>query len=158
MAEDERADPPGFGTKLIAWLGRFHPSAAHFPIALLVAAAVARLVMIARCRPHWDWAARFCLWFGTLAAVVTAILGWFMGDFHLTDRSPVLTVHRWAGTAVALVAVGLLTMAEKWRKDPGNRRARLLFWIGLFLATLLVIGTGFLGGAMVYGLHHHDWR
>ena len=35
----------GFFAKLIRWLGRFHPPAVHFPIALLTAAAVAEILV-----------------------------------------------------------------------------------------------------------------
>src|SRR5262249_818471 len=40
--EDKR--PQAFIGKLIPWLGRFHPAAVHFPVALLTAAALPELL------------------------------------------------------------------------------------------------------------------
>lgn len=147
-----------FGTKLIDWLGRFHPPASHFPIALLVAAALAELLAIATGRSLFESAARYCLWFGALGAVLTALLGWFMAGFRVTDHSGLLTLHRWVGTAVAISALLVLLLGERRRCRPEKGSARLAFRIGLLIVTSLVLYAGFLGGAMIYGLHHHQWR
>src|SRR5262249_14604941 len=100
----------GFGTKLIDWLGKFHPPSTHFPMALLVAAALAGLLGVVTGRSLFEGAARYCLWFGTLGAVLTALLGWLMGGFRWADRSDLLTLHRWVGTAVALGASLVLVL------------------------------------------------
>src|SRR5207249_9815896 len=79
-AEPTAAEPArGFAEKLIGWLGRFHPAAVHFPIALLTAAAVAELLRMATGRPAFDAVSRYCLWFGTLTAAFAGVLGWFLG-------------------------------------------------------------------------------
>src|SRR5207249_4385259 len=83
----ERKPSQGFFEGLIRWLGKFHPAAVNFPVALLSAAAVAELLRMATGRPAFDVAARYCLWFGFLTAVVAGILGWFTGGFQLTDAS-----------------------------------------------------------------------
>jgi hypothetical protein len=70
----------------LAWLGRFHPPATHFPIALLTA-----------------------------------------GLLHLLERAT-------SGAAT-----------------------RTSFRLALFSASALVGGTGFLGGALIYGLDHYAW-
>lgn len=158
MEAEEEAPVPGFAEKFIGWLGRFHPPSTHFPIALLVAAALAELLGIVTRQPFFESAARYCLWFGALGAVLTATLGWFMADFRLADRSTLLTIHRWVGTSVALAAGVVLVLGEKSRRDPGKRGTRLVFRIALFTVTLLVLAAGFLGGAMLYGLHLHEWR
>jgi uncharacterized membrane protein len=149
--------PESFGHRLIGWLGKFHPPAANFPIALLVAAAVAEFLAVVRRSPIFDGASRFCVWFGALAAAATGTLGWFMGGFRLTDPDWTMTVHRWLGTATDASALIALALSEIGRR-PGNERVRGIFRVLLFLVALMVLAAGFFGGAQIYGLHHYDWR
>jgi uncharacterized membrane protein len=144
--------------KLADWLGTFHPSASHFPIALLLAAGLAELLRIATGRSLFDGAARYCLWFGALGAIMTALLGWFMAGFQLADPTGILTLHRWLGTAVAVGASLALTLGEQSRCQPDKRSVCWAFRVSLLSVVMLVLLSGFLGGAMLYGIHHHEWR
>ncbi len=67
---EESETPKVFFEELIRWLGKFHPPAVHFPIALLTAAAVAGLLRMATGTPTFDAIARYWVWFGALTAVV----------------------------------------------------------------------------------------
>jgi uncharacterized membrane protein len=145
----------GFPGKLTGWLARFHPPAVHFPIALLVAAAVAEVLLALTGRPLFDAAGRFCAWFGALAALPAAVLGWCCGGFHLTDPDWVLATHRWLGTSVALGALAVVVLGEAARRRGGG--ARLWFRAALLAAGGLVLATGFFGGAVVNGLAHYSW-
>jgi mono/diheme cytochrome c family protein/uncharacterized membrane protein len=151
----EPEPPGGSSEKLIGWLGKFHPPAVHFPIALLTAAAVAELLRLATGKLTFDAAARYCVWFGTLSAVVAGLLGWFLGDFRLTDASWVMTTHRWLGTSTVVCAVLVLILSELSRparnRSPGRSRVALL------AVAILVLVTGFFGGAVVFGLDHYAW-
>jgi uncharacterized membrane protein/mono/diheme cytochrome c family protein len=153
-AEDK--PPRGFFGKLILWLGKSHPAAVHFPIALLTAAAVAELLRLATRQPAFDTVSRFCVWFGTLAAVGAGILGWFAGGFRLTDASRVLTTHRWLGTSTVVCAALLLVLTEVGRR-PDRRRTRMGLRVALLIVAALVLATGFFGGAVVYGFEHYTW-
>jgi mono/diheme cytochrome c family protein/uncharacterized membrane protein len=153
-AEDK--PPRGFFGKLILWLGKSHPAAVHFPIALLTAAAVAELLRLATRRPAFDAVSRFCVWFGTLTAVGVGALGWFAGGFRLTDASRVLTTHRWLGTSTVACAALLLVLTEVSRR-PDRRRTRTGLRVALLIVAALVLATGFFGGAVVYGLEHYAW-
>jgi mono/diheme cytochrome c family protein/uncharacterized membrane protein len=152
----EPKPPRGFFGKVICWLGYFHPAAVHFPIALLTAAAVAELLRMLTRKPVFDAVSRFCVWFGTLAAVVAGVLGWFLGDFHLADASGVMTTHRWLGTSTVACAGFVLALAEVSR-PTNRRRARVWFRVTLLVVAGLVLVTGFFGGAVVYGLDHYTW-
>jgi len=138
------------------WLGKFHPATVHFPIGLLLAAFVAEVLFVTTRRKLFDDAGRFCLWIGSLGAVMAATLGWLFGGFHLVDDDWLMTTHRWVGTATALIAVLALVLSERlqWR-HPENGRARLR--LALSLLALLVSAAGFLGGAMIYGIDHYWW-
>ena len=55
LAEPPEAEAPrSFFEKLARWLGKIHPPAVHFPIALLTAAAVAELLRMATGKPAFD--------------------------------------------------------------------------------------------------------
>jgi mono/diheme cytochrome c family protein/uncharacterized membrane protein len=153
-AEDN--PPRGFFEKLIGWLGKFHPAAIHFPIALLAAAAVAELLRMVTGQPAFEAVVRYCLWFGTLTALVAGPLGWFLGGIHLTDASWVMMTHRWLGTATVAWAGLALLLSEVGRRTNGQR-TRTGLRVMLLVAASLALATGFFGGAVVYGLDHYAW-
>jgi mono/diheme cytochrome c family protein/uncharacterized membrane protein len=151
------AEPPGgFFGKLILWLGLSHPPAVHFPIGLLTAAAVAELLRRATRRPAFDAVARYCVWFGTLTAAVAGALGWLLGGPHLTDASWVLTAHRWLGTATVAWA-GLVLVLTEVSCRTNRLGVRLWSRLALLVVAVLVLVTGFFGGAVVHGLGHYAW-
>ena len=142
--------------KPIAWLGKFHPPVTHFPIALLVSAALAEFLFMRTGTVAYRHALLFCVRIGAGAAILAAVFGWFFAGVRLVDEEWVMTAHRWAGTSVALFSVWLLYLAEQLRADePTATPAR--FRMALFSAAGLVGATGFLGGALLYGLDHYAW-
>jgi mono/diheme cytochrome c family protein/uncharacterized membrane protein len=156
-AEPGGVEPPKtFLMKLIGWLGKFHPPAVNFPIALLMAAAVAELLGIATGKPAFDAITRYCVWFGTLTAVGAGTLGWFLAGFRVTDASWVLMTHRWLGTSTVICA-GLVFVLSEVSRRPERRGTRICFRAALFAIAALVSVTGFFGGAVVFGLKHYSW-
>ncbi|PKP72115.1 MAG: hypothetical protein CVT83_01520, partial [Alphaproteobacteria bacterium HGW-Alphaproteobacteria-5] len=81
--------------RLLVWLGRFHPAAVHFPIAMLLGAALAELLSLRFESGFFHNAARFSLWLGALGALGAASLGWLYGGFRVADEETLLTFHRW---------------------------------------------------------------
>jgi uncharacterized membrane protein/mono/diheme cytochrome c family protein len=142
--------------KPIEWLGKFHVAAVHFPIALLLAAGMAELLRMLTGKPAFEAASSYCLWFGTAMAFVACTLGWFRGGIRLADDSRITAMHRWLGTGTAACAVFLLGLWELNRFTRG-RPAQVAFRVGLLVIAALVLVTGFLGGAIVYGLDHYSW-
>lgn len=145
----------GFFAKVIGWLGKFHPPLVNFPIAMILGAALAEVLLVATKRPFFVNAGRFCLWVGCVGAVVAAVLGWFFGGFHLVDDSWILTMHRWLGTTTATMSVLLLVVGERTfrRADASRTGYRAMLFIGAGLVGV----TGFFGGSLVYGLTHYAW-
>lgn len=144
--------------RLVRWLGNFHPASVNFPIALLISAALAELLLMVTGRAMFDAAARFCVWLGSASTVGAATLGWFFGGFRLTDPEWVMTVHRWLGTAAGIWAILLLALcvaAHRGEEPP----SRWLPWYRfvLFVGATVVAVNGFFGGALVYGLDHYAW-
>jgi hypothetical protein len=71
-AAHDHAEPEA---SVLSWVGRFHPSTIHFPIAFLVGALVAEALLAWTRRELFDHAARFLVWSGAASAIVAAPLG-----------------------------------------------------------------------------------
>lgn len=128
-------------------LGRLHPVAAHFPIALLLVAAITEIVLVFRPAAGLRPMVNFLVAGGAIGAGIAAMLGWFAGGWRLTDRSDTLFLHRWNGTAIAVLAA-----LAYWLSSDGRRRAPLRIVLFVIAAALLV--QGYLGGEMVFGPNH----
>ncbi|PCJ70595.1 MAG: hypothetical protein COA62_08445 [Rhodobiaceae bacterium] len=153
-APSEVLTETGFG-RFLLWLGKLHPAAVHFPIALLLGAALAELILIRRNTQFLQDAGRFCLWLGTISAVGSALLGWLYGGFHLIDDESILTLHRWNGTGIAILALLALWLLEGGIRQQVSRRG--IYRVALLVTALMVGTNGYLGGLMVYGPEQHQW-
>lgn len=128
-------------------LGRLHPMATHFPIALLLAAALAELALMVRPTLGLKPTIHFLVAGGAIGAVAAAVLGWFAGGWRLSDRSEILGLHRWNGTGIALVS-----LLAWWLAARGSNRTVLRATLGIMAAALIV--QGYYGGEMVFGPNH----
>lgn len=141
-------------TGLVQWIGRFHPASTNFPVAMLLGAVVAEGLLITTGRSFFEASARYCLWFGAVGALGSAILGWCYAGVAWSDGDWVMTTHRWLGTAVPAFATAALVLRERWtRRSEG--RGRWWYRIVLVGAAAAASFNGFLGGALVYGLDHY---
>ncbi len=157
-ADHEHGEASSAFGKLIGWLGKFHPPATDFPVALLISAAIAEMLLIVTGRSLFDAAAQFAVWLGSLSAVAAVALGWFYAGFRLSDPDWIMTVHRWLGTAVGVWVILLLALCvAAHRASEGKPRRRLAYRATLFISAAAVSANGFFGGALVYGLDHYAW-
>jgi uncharacterized membrane protein len=148
------ATPTGRPASLREALGRFHPVVVHFPLALLLAAALAE--MLARFG-GWEPGRRavpYLLVVAAPAALLAAGLGLAMAATtrFAAGQAAALALHRAAGLATAGLAL-LALLALRWRDAASPARR------GLFLALLLLAGAavalaGQQGGILVWGA---DW-
>lgn len=129
------------------FLGRLHPVAAHFPVALLSMAALAELLLALRPTLGLETTVRFLVAGGAIGALVTALLGWFAAGWRLSDRSQMLGIHRWNGSAVAGVA-----LVAAWLAFRSRSRLTLRIVLAALAAALVI--QGYLGGEMVLGPNH----
>ncbi len=141
---------------VLEWLGRFHPSAAHFPVALLIVAAVAEGLRALTRRPGFGEAARFCVWAGAIGALVAAPLGWFNAGWDLDHDDRVMGIHRWAGTAV-LLGSWLVVLAREISERRDSEAWRRGYRVGLAVAAVLVAAVGHYGGMLVHGTEYYRW-
>jgi mono/diheme cytochrome c family protein len=146
---------PSLTTRLLTLLGRFHILVIHFPIALLVAAALAEA--IAAWQGLWKPlpAVRFCVLLGATSAISAVALGWLhaeVGGFG-SPSIDILALHRWLGTAAGLCAMAIALMSEREsRRGRRSRFFRILLWTGAGA----VAATAHFGGLMVHGTGFFD--
>lgn len=138
-----------FVARMLDWLGRLHPVIVHFPIAFFPAALFTAVA--GRRRPAFGKPVQFLVVAGGILAPVAAILGWL--DAANADPGPLLTVHRWLGTAVGVGGSGLAIWAA--RKPDQSRSSGMI--IALAVITGAIVVQGWYGGALVHGIDHMDW-
>jgi mono/diheme cytochrome c family protein len=145
--------PPSLTTRLLAWFGKFHILVIHFPIALLVAAALGE--MVAAIKGVWipEPAVRFCVLLGASSALSSVALGWLHADVGGHGIASLLGIHRWLGTTAGLLAVGIAVISER---DSRRRQRSGLFRVLLWSGTFLVAATAHFGGLMVHGNDFFD--
>ncbi|MFN6127401.1 MAG: DUF2231 domain-containing protein [Planctomycetota bacterium] len=147
-----------------AWfraIGYIHPAIVHFPIALLIIAAVSVLASYVLGDRYAQFAFN-CLVLGFLFSIATAVMGWSFaesrgyGDWtkmistKSTDEEASIFLHRWVGSAVAIV--GLIVVIAGWRnRQPDGTRPGHFWRIGTLVLAMLVGWVGHEGGELVYG-------
>jgi uncharacterized membrane protein len=133
----------------MALIGRLHPLLIHFPIALVIAAAVAELVAIVTADERCHTVAVVNVRAGAMFALLAAITGWRLALAAQLEGSALLEWHRWLGavTAAATLAAALATTDVRRRSTLGV----LTYRTALFGAGTLVAITGHFGGLLVWG-------
>ena len=147
-ADEDRSNMSTFD-RLLDWLGRLHPIIVHFPLAFFPAALFTAIA--GRRRPAFAAPVQFLVIAGAVMAPLAALLGWL--DAMNADPDPLLTVHRWLGTAIGIGALGLAIWA--WRRPDQIRGTGML--AGLTVVTAAIIVQGWFGGAMVHGIDQLNW-
>lgn len=142
----DRRDPPG----LLLFIGRFHPLIVHFPIGLLVLAAL--LEVAAVLHVSWrmpDQAIAVVLGLGAASAVGAMTAGYLLSLEGGYDET-LVTTHMWLGIAVTVgaLAVTLLKVSALRRNSSSYDRA----YRGSLIATLAtVLLAGHQGGSLTHG-------
>jgi uncharacterized membrane protein len=132
--------------------GRLHPLVLHFPIALIVLAAVVEAARLKWDRPALGQLVAFLLVVGALGAVTATATGWIFAreSYPRPSLRWALQWHRWLGVATAVIAGTAAWVA--WRfADSASVRGRWLRRGLVWLAALLLTGTGHLGAILVWG-------
>ncbi len=146
---------PATGLRFLGWLGRLHPALVHFPIALLLAAALAELLRMLGGAPWLASAARFCIQIGCAGALVAGATGWFSTEYG-TQAGRDIGWHRWLACATIALSIVLLALSELAHRRAGagpSKRYRLV----LFATVVLVGVTGHFGGMLVHGSDYLAW-
>lgn len=150
-AQAEDAGQSGPQLTVSSVLENLHPATVHFPIGLLIAAALVELLAWRRRSQRLAQAATVMVGAGAIGAVIAALFGWIHTGLWFGGDG-LVQWHRWLGTNLA--ALALLTW---WAgRYPDYRKA---FRILLFAMAALLLVQGYLGGELAHGPHHlasHD--
>ncbi|MFZ5670769.1 MAG: DUF2231 domain-containing protein [Pseudomonadota bacterium] len=153
MAMDHGGAPKTFQARLVAWLGMWHPAAVHFPIALLLTVAVLEAAAAVRRKPVYAASAKLLLGLAAASAFAAAPLGWLNAGLPAADDGGPLTLHRWLGTALPFLLLGLWAL-----KRPADQAARRLssglYGTGLALLVLLILVQAYNGAVVTHGAEH----
>ncbi|HEY52654.1 MAG TPA: DUF2231 domain-containing protein [Caldilineae bacterium] len=131
-----------------------HPGIVHYPIALLVAGAVASLVYEWRQVPwlrYWGTVSLLAGWLLTILALITGLVE----KNAIPAGAPAEQVANQHTTAMFTMWIlyGLaLYWRYRWRDDMQSGHRRLIWATLLILATLILLLAGHLGGTLVYEL------
>jgi uncharacterized membrane protein len=133
----------------MALIGRLHPMLVHFPIGLVLIAAVAEVVAMVTDLREWRTVAVANVRVGAVFAIGAAIAGWRLASSPGMEATSSLDWHRWLGSiaAVAVFGAALATAGARGRSPF----ALWVYRITLFWAAALVAVTGHLGGLLVWG-------
>lgn len=140
--------------KAMERLGVFHALVVHFPIALILAAALAQALNLAGMRVSNADTVRFLVWTGALGGLAAGLLGWAHSGPMASNEAGVLLAHRWIGSSLALGLFALVAAVEWHRKNP-TRLSGLVMNLSLFAAAAAVAINGFLGGSLAHGGMNH---
>jgi hypothetical protein len=137
--------------RLLDWLGRIHPFAVHFPLALFPVSWLA--LILTRRRGGATDVIRALIIVAGASAGGAALLGWLNAGLVMFDKDPLLLWHRWLGTAIALV--GSILAVWAWRR-PSAADSRLMVPL-LATLTFALLVQGWFGGALIHGIDHLNW-
>jgi uncharacterized membrane protein len=132
----------------MALTGRLHPLLVHFPIALVLFAAIAELVFVTARFPEWHMVAVANVRVGAAFAVVSAGAGWLLASLRIVEASAGLEWHRWLGLLAALAAVVAALTTREIDRSP---RWLWLYRLALFSAAVCIAVAGHFGAALVWG-------
>ncbi len=158
-----KAPPTSLFSRIWAFQGYFHPAVVHFPVALLIVAAMSLLMSFATGKRAEDFSV-FCLVLGSLSACVAVAMGWSFAESRgypgwtsspaeLEDQT--IFWHRWLGVLLAIsgLAVSLIAVLSKGRSSRWNTTWK----VGVFALAALVAWVGHQGGELTYGEQlYHD--
>ena len=134
--------------------GTLHPFLVHFPVALILTAAVTEAIAVARRDERLGDAARFMITAAAWLAVPAAVAGFARaGSVTIEpDLQSTFTVHRIAGIAIPVLAFLAAGLAAGVRRS-GQIWELFLFRIVLVIAAVAAAIAGHHGGELVYGVN-----
>ncbi len=141
-------DVSGWLAGWLGWSGKLHPVILHFPIALIICVMICEVLNIFFPSQLFPHAARFMIVAAALTAVPTAFTGLQYARFHEdVSTAYLLGWHQWMGLSTAAMAI----ICAVTNYFPNCRRGYL---VGLFLLTVFVSVTAYIGGEITFGPNH----
>lgn len=131
------------------FLGRLHPLAVHFPVGLLLFAAVLELVTLQNFTSKFRLAINILLISGTVTSIIAVILGLLLarnGDYG----KDTLNIHQWTG--IATTGLGLLSLFFLFQILGKNKNNFIKPYRAILLFTVLGVSVaGHFGASLTHG-------
>lgn len=140
---------------MITIIPNLHPMLVHFTLALTITAFGTMLLAWLFKSVHWIHhegliVSRWCLWLAALAAIATVGAGFhaFYTVNHDAISHTVMKTHRnWALVSLAVLLLLAVYSLRRFMRKQDNTRG---IFLGLFIAVVLVVTTGWYGAELVY--------
>jgi len=132
------------------FLGALHPGVVHFPIALLAVAALLEVLQILRKKKEPAAATAMLTYLAAAAAVPASLFGFMLADSEGAEGR-LVDLHQWLGVASTVVALAAAACTCKSKTSSG---ALIGLRLALIVGSVLVLGTGYVGGELVFGENH----
>lgn len=142
-APEEQAQSQSIG----GMIANLHPATVHFPVALLLFAALAELLAGWGRSERLRATAEIAAVAGGISAAVAALFGWFHTGLWL-EGGPSMQWHRWIGTGLGLAGPFIAWLALRGTGD------RTFLRLALALASIAILAQGWLGGELAHGAGH----
>lgn len=126
-----------------------HPLIVHFPIALLVVAAVMELFTFGKFNSKIRPGIVALAAIGALSAILAAPMGWLLAANEGTSGE-VLDLHKWVGFGTAVFSVFILLFLPKTSGKSTPSQIKVYRGI-LFITAVSVSVTGHFGGSLTHG-------
>ena len=134
---------------LLQFVGRFHPLAVHFPIALLFIVPLFEILGRKRSAAFLLPSVNFLLMLAAGGAILSAVLGWCLargGGYS----GALIHQHMWGGLLVAMAS-----LVCWWLRSRGEAAAPSRPYLALLLLAIVLISfTGYKGGQVAHGETH----
>jgi len=131
------------------FLGRLHPLIVHFPIALIVVAALMELFTFGKFNSKIRPGIILLAAIGAISAILAAPMGWLLAANEGTSGE-VLDLHKWIGVGTAIFSVITLIFLPKANRNPTSAQIKTYRAI-LFITAICVSVTGHFGGSLTHG-------
>jgi uncharacterized membrane protein len=131
------------------FIGRFHPLAVHFPIALILLVPILELAGLNERFSYLRSSVGFVLGLATAGATAAAILGWCLGRSGGYSGT-LVTQHMWGGISLATIC----WLCWILRSRASERSLGLIYSVALAVGVGLVAWTGYRGGQLSLGEDH----
>ncbi|TSJ42642.1 DUF1549 domain-containing protein [Mucilaginibacter corticis] len=129
------------------FLGRLHPLAVHFPVSLLLLAALLELFTVKNYHSKFRPGINVLLITGAVSALISAFLGWLLYS-HGEYSGNTLTIHQWTGLITAGLSLIVLVLLYFIRKGKGSI---LAYRAVLFITAFGVAVAGHFGASLTHG-------
>jgi len=137
------------GFWLWQFLGRLHPMVVHFPIALLLFAAVLELFTIGRYQSKLRPGINMMVLAGAASVLVAAVFGFLLSENEQVEGE-LLELHRWLGIGTAVFSLAILFLLNQvWKKNQTQHIKT--YRTALFITAFGVGFSGHFGASLTHG-------